>query len=288
MTLRDVLARLTDERVDVSGGFLLDLRAAVEWHAKANGEVSVSNLDASQIRAMMRLMVKSGRMARTVNNYRYNVLHLWRAARRYGWTTQPLPDKDQCPKLKVPQRAPTAWNPEEMKRLIQQCRGVRVRRGWGPYHWEALVSTIYDTSVRIGALMKCQRSSFQPNERRLHIPGEFHKSKRDTVHQLHQTTCDLLTTIWRPHGDNRLFPWPWHEDEIWRKFRAIVSSAGLSSTRRDMFHKIRRTSYTYVYVAHGMQAASEHASHTEDLSRFYLDTSFMPKPNPLDALPRIA
>lgn len=264
------------------------MAAAVAWHAKANGPVAVADLDAAQVRAMMRLLTKHNRAARTVNNYRYGILHLWRASRRYGWTAQSLPDKDECPKLKEAKRAPTAWSPAEMQQLLAQCRTVPVKRGWGGPHWEALVSTIYDTSIRIGALMKAPRSAFQHHHRRLHIPGEFHKSKRDTVHALHPDTCDMLLMLRRPQGDQRLFPWPWHEDEIWRKFRKIVSDAGLSATRRDMFHKIRRTSYTYVYVAHGMQAASEHASHTEDLSRFYLDQSFLPKPNPLDALPRIA
>lgn len=288
MTLRDVLTRLTEERVDVSEGFILDLAAAVEWHAKANGPVPVSDLSAAQIRAMMRLLTKHGRAARTVNNYRYGILHLWRAARRYGYTKQPVPDRDECPKMKEAMRVPTAWTTEQLALLVAQCRTAPIRRGWGAHHWEALVATVYDTSVRIGALMKAKRSAFSQHERRLRIPGEFHKSKRDTVHSLHQNTCDLLLTMRRPPGDDRLFPWPWHEDEIWRKFRKIVSAAGLSATRRDMFHKIRRTSYTYVYVAHGVQAASEHASHTEDLSRFYLDPTFLPKPNPLDALPRPA
>lgn len=288
MGLRDVLTRLTEERVDVSGGFILDLAAAVEWHAKANGSVPVAEIDAAGIRKMMRLLVQHGRSARTVNNYRYGILHLWRAARRYGLTARPMPDREECPKLKEAQRVPTAWTPQQLKLLIAQCRTVPTKRGWGAHHWEALVCTVYDTSVRIGALMKSKRSAFVAHERRLRIPGEFHKSKRDTVHELHQNTCDLLATLWRPMSDDRLFPWPWHEDEIWRKFRAIVSAAGLSATRRDMFHKIRRTSYTYVYVAHGVAAASEHASHTEDLSRYYLDPTFLPKPNPLDALPRPA
>lgn len=57
------------------------------------------------------------------------------------------------------------------------------------------------------------------------------------------------------------------------------------SGRRDKFHRLRRTSYTLVAKAFGVEAASRHAAHKQDLSRFYLDRSQIDA-DPLQALPR--
>lgn len=111
------------------------------------------------------------------------------------------------------------------------------------------------------------------------------KGRRDTVHRLHPSTLEVLNRISPKTG--LLFNWPFHRDELWRRFsREILIPAGLPATRRDKFHRVRRTSYTMVAKAYGIAAASEHAAHKQDLSRFYLDTSLLERQNPLDALPR--
>ena len=285
MQLRDALARLTEERVDLSHGYILDLQAAVGWFHKANGAVDLAGLSAAHLRAMMRRIVSAGRSARTANNYRAAILRLWENALGWGWTSRPVPSAKECPRLREPRRMPTAWRPEQVNALVQSCRRQETRRGWSGRHWEALVMTIYDTSLRVGCLLAADVECVDERSRRLNIPGEFHKHRRDTSHVLHTDTVNLLLSLWRPRGSRALFPFPWHKRELWRKFRAIVEGAGLPATRRDLFHKLRRTSYTYVAVRHGVAAASRHAAHLDDLSRYYLDPTFL-EAAPLEALPR--
>lgn len=286
MTLRDVVQRLTEERVDLSDGQLYVLRAAVRWYERACADSRVETLSAANIRKMMRAIV-TVRSRDTVNNYRARILYLWRQSRKHGAPS--LPDPGEVPRLRGPQRLPTAWRPDQLCRIMEQCSRARQIAHWGPEHWEALVLTVYDTSLRIGCLRKSDVGQLEHDPPRLRVPAEFQKGGRDTYQPLHPETAEKLSVLYRPPGDRRLFPWPYCPRQIWIKFRSdILIPAGLPATRRDQFHKIRRTSYTLVYVKHGLTAAMEHASHTEDLSRYYLDPTFLEKPNPLDALPRPA
>jgi hypothetical protein len=150
-----------------------------------------------------------------------------------------------------------------------------------------LILLVYDTSLRIGCLLRSKLSQLNPSENRLLVPGELQKGRADTWQPLHPNTVRLLLQIHRKPGDDRLIPWPFSEGHIWKKYEAdVLIPAGLPFSHRDKFHRIRRTSYTMVAKAFGIAAASEHAAHKQDLSRFYLDTSLLDHHNPLDALPR--
>lgn len=288
-TLRDVLSRLTDERFDFSNGFVTSLSVAVSWFERTHGDIELPLLTAAHVRAVMRAVMDAGNSPRTANNYRMSLRYLWSEAEDMGFDVPPVPDRKKLPRVKELRHVPRAWTREQMQRMLLACREAPTRRGWGPAHWEALASTIYDTSLRIGCLMDSDVSQLDTGLCALAIPAHLQKGRAETFQRLHPTTCRLLVDLPRPAGDTRLFPWPFHEDEIWRQFkRYVLIPAGLPHGRRDLFHKVRRTSYTLVAVAHGIAAASEHAAHRCDMSRYYLDPSFMPRPNPLDALPRIA
>ena len=168
---------------------------------------------------------------------------------------------------------------------MRACRTAPTGRGWGPDHWEALILTVYDTSLRIGCLMKIPATSLLAVECRLLVPGEFQKGGADTYQTLHPDTAEKLQRLPRGQSD-RLFPWPYAREELWRRLESLILvPAGLPHGRRDKFHRLRRTSYTLVAKAFGVQAASRHAAHKQDLSRYYLDRSMIDA-NPLDALPR--
>lgn len=284
-TLREVVSRITEERVDLGQGFVRNLEIAVGHFERANGLIALSELTESHIRGTMRHLIGLPRSAVTVNNNRRALLYLWERAHEFGWIG-PAPYR-KIHKVKEPERLPTAWNETQIAALLSACQNAETRRNWGPTEWEALTLTIYDTSLRIGCLLRSLVRQFDAAAGTLFVPGEFQKGRRDTLQRLHPSTVAVVSRISRLPGDERLFPWPFHRDELWRRFsREILIPAGLPATRRDKFHRVRRTSYTYVACAFGVAAASEHAAHKEDLSRFYLDPSFLARPNPLDALPR--
>lgn len=286
-TLRDVLQRLTEERLNLSQGTLGQLDVAVGWFEKTHGRVPLRNLTPQHITAVMRKLRDGGRSPRTCNNNRKNLLTLWRHAEELGAPVPPPPLPRKVVRMVEPDPMPRAWNPDQLRRLLDACRTAPVMRGWGPEHWVTLVLTIYDTSLRVGCLMRSTVDQIDRDSCTLAVPAKLQKGRRETCQKLHPDTMARLLALERT--DNRLFPWPYRPEELWRKYRSLVLKvAGLPSTRRDQFHRIRRTSYTMVAVAFGKDAAAEHAAHRGDLSRFYLDPTFLPKPNPLDALPRIA
>lgn len=274
-TLREVYDRLALRRVDLSSGFLYQLHAALQWMPDA----PVERLTADDVCRMMRTVLDSGRSAKTARNYRQSVLYMLASV---GNRIDPR----DCRPPKLIRKRPTAWTPEELRRLVGACRMMRWERGWGPRHWEALTIAAYETAARIGALLLSDVSHMDERHCTLFIPGEHQKSNGDTLHPLHAETVQLLAGLPRP--DRRLFPWPYNRRVIWTRYGEILRRAGLPDTSRDKFHRLRRTSYTFVAVALGKEAATIHAAHKSDLSAHYLDTTFLPKPNPLDALPRPA
>jgi hypothetical protein len=186
--------------------------------------------------------------------------------------------------LVEPERYPTAWRQDQLDTLVRACGRAPVQRGWGPDHWRALILTVYDTSLRIGCLLKLPESALCMSEMSLLVPGEFQKGRADTYQRLHPDTAERLARIERPN--KMLIPWPYAKEELWRRLESLIlAPAGLPHGRRDKFHRLRRTSYTMVAKAFGVDAASRHAAHKQDLSKFYLDRTMIDT-NPLDALPR--
>lgn len=285
-TLRTVMERVVDERLDVCEKYAGNLGAAVAHFERSNGSIPLTELDPAHVRAMMRDLIAAGRSPRTVNNQRMIILFLWGMAEEFDWQIPPLRRK-RIPKLREPRRVPTAWRAEEFAAMLGAARKVRTRRGWGAAEWTALLLTVYDTSLRITCLLRSRLHQLDVNRRILRVPGDIQKGRCETVQSLHPDTCHALLCVHRKLGDDRLFPYPWHPRDIWRRMEAhILRPAGLPCGPRDKFHRIRRTSYSHVAAKLGIKAASEHAAHKSDLSAAYLDPSFIDRPNPLDALPR--
>lgn len=272
-TLRDVYERLRFRRVDLSDGFLAMLHASLQWAPPQD----VGLIGPDDVCLMMRRLIDSGKSVKTVRNYRQAVLYLLDSA---GVRI----DLRDCRPPRNVRRIPTAWTADQLSRLIHSCRQSPTQRGWGPEHWEALALTIYDTSLRIGSLLRSDVQQLNHEQCTLYVPGECQKGRGDTLQPLHPDTADKLLELWRP--DTRLFPWPFHRRLIWERFGDILRRAGLPDTSRDKFHRLRRTSYTCVAKAHGIAAASEHAAHKTDLSAYYLDRSHLPRHDTISALPR--
>lgn len=271
--LRDVYERIRTRRLDLSDGYLLMLHAALQWAPTQD----VRLISPDDVCRIMRRLIDAGKSVKTVRNYRQAILFM------LGEAGVKIDPRDCRPPRNV-RRIPTAWTDHQLARLLDSCRMAPHRRGWGPQHWEALSLTIYDTSLRIGALLHADVDQLDPHNCTLYIPGERQKGRDDTLQPLHPDTARKLADL--PRCDSRLFPWPFHRRLIWQQFSVILQRAGLPATSRDKFQRLRRTSYTCVAKVHGIAAATEHAAHKSDLSAYYLDKSHLHRPNPLDALPR--
>lgn len=213
-----------------------------------------------------------GRSNSTLNRYRCYLLALWRHAWRKKLVAE-LP-RDVF-KYNVPKRLPEAWSTAEVSRLLAaaaETPGSLCGIPAGPY-WVALILTLYDTGLRITALMsaRCEQLSA---EGWLSIPAEDQKQDADQAFRLHPDTLAAIR-VTRPESRELLFPFPYSLEQrhpIRERYREILKRAGLACGRRDLFHKLRRTSATAVCDAFDEVTASRHLGHSSlEVTRRYID-----------------
>lgn len=286
LPVSDYLEQFYLKRRFLSEGAALQLRIAVRLLDEYTQAVErlgraalLSDLNPDMLCDWMRWLLP-GRCPRTVNGKRGHIIAIWHAANCDGRASTGWLD---VPKMPEYVRQPRAWTIEEMGRLLGAAREAESIQDWTSAHWQALILTCYDTAARIGAILQTERSQLDSTGL-LTVKAENQKQRRDTVHRLHPQTLAMLDQL---PSHKLLFPWPRSRRAIWPAFRSIVQAAGLPATRRDLFHKLRRTSYTWVAILAGKEAATQHAGHSRDMSRAYLDELLMPEHTPgIDVLPR--
>ena len=210
----------------------------------------------------------------TTNSRRRALLTLWRAAADDGLTSPPR--ARLIPKQPEPRRAPVAWRAQEVSRILISSRSA----GGAPLDgvprsifWQALVLTIYDTAARISALLAVESADCSLEEAWIVLRAETQKDRTEQWLPLSGQTVDAMRPMYSPRR-RKLFPWPFTTVHLWRQFRLIVESAGLSAsrTRKDLFHKLRRTSLSYT-ARESIDLACRKAGHCrpELTVRHYLD-----------------
>lgn len=254
-----------------------------DWHG---GDLPLSLLTEELVANWLRWFYALPRSPETVRRKRGAIITIWRHAADLQWHREPVMRRIPCPKkLK---RIPTSWTPEEMRAILEACERATLpaRSAWGPPHWVALTRTAYDTSHRLGALLKTPMHNLNWRTGELLVGAESTKQSADTLHRLSHATLDAI----RKTGDLErpiLFPWANEQRYIYACFRRILKDAGLPAGRRDLFHKIRRSSYTEVCLKLGKEVAGKHAGHNSDMSEYYFDTSRVAGPKPIDVIPAI-
>lgn len=289
MILSTLLRRYANSRVDLSDLSVEQIAVAVRQFGLFLQRVpGLSDLSKSNLIAFMRARRQTGRSAATVNRQCGHLMTLWRFAADESLAPEP-PRK--LPRADREDRMPTAWRVEQIETILAACDKAPDYDRWGPAHWKALVLSIYDTSLRVGSLMKADRQCFDPIARTLTLPAAIQKGKAETSQEVSQQTTDALLALdaVRPAWTQKLFAWPWYlgSSSVQRRYRTeVLIPAGLPCSRRDLFHRIRRTSYTLVARELGLEAAGRHAAHRGDLSRHYLDRSMLAGSSAVAVLPR--
>ena len=224
----------------------------------------------------------------TANGWAVELLALWRYAYRKRLIDDLPRDIDF---LKVNKTEPEAWSQQQLARLLRSCaaepgRIAEIRAG---LFWSALVLVIYDTGVRIGAVLALRVEDIDLESGWLRVPADVQKQKADQVFRLHAETLRLLVET-RPAERDELFPWPWHNlsKTFYPRFNAILRRAGLPHGKRDKFHKIRRTHATYYADVAGEEAAQRQLGHSSiQTTRRYIDRSKLTRRDqPADVIPR--
>jgi len=178
--------------------------------------------------------------------------------------------------------APECWSPEEFSRIVAaaaRAPGNIGRYPAGKFH-KALLLTDYDTGARVDAIMRAAPANLDLTRGTLTLQAATQKQRKFQTWGLAADTLAALAAIYDPQAP-RLFTWPYDRGRGWQKltdaYREILCAAGLPSTEKDLFHKIRRTTATMICAQLGIEAAKEHLGHSStSVTWRYIDRRFLP------------
>ena len=192
-----------------------------------------------------------------------------------------------CPPAVLPDKVPTAWSADELRRLFEAASQAPGRVcGIPASAWfQAAISCAYESGERIGALLATKRADYRRPT--LTVQAEARKGRRrGRVYTLSDATCDRLDAL-AASGSDMLLPWDKAPTYVYNRLRKILAAAGLSG-KRVGFHQVRRSAISHIAAAGGdpVQFAG-HAS-AAVTKRWYLDPRMCERgPAPHELLPRI-
>lgn len=222
------------------------------------------------------------RAAATAQKDRAQLHAIWEfLARRKAVDTWPI-----MRQVNVPERVPEAWLTEEFARLLATASGEKtVIAGIpGGLWWRALLLLAYDTGERVTALTLVRWADVRGGY--VLFRAETRKGKRrDIVREIGPETQAAIEAI---RGDRDLvFPWPNSHTYLWNRLSIILRRAKLPASRRDKFHKIRRTTASYYEAAgHSAQRLLDHSSPAT--TRKYLDPRVVRTVGAPSVIPRVS
>lgn len=216
----------------------------------------------------------------TAEKERSQLCSLWRfAADRGIMKTRP-----EVPPAPLPDRVPRAWSLCELGSIYRAAAATRGYVGTVPagIWYSALVSVLWESAERIGAVLSCRPEDFDGQT--LHVRAEYRKGgKRDRVYRLSSRTCDLLR---QACGKRALLEWPLSHTLLWAKYADIVARAGLGRGRHLSFHALRRSAASHYASLGGDPVQLLDHSSPRITHRWYLDRRLTDRgPAPCDILP---
>ena len=256
-------------------------RSLVEFSLFLASDPTFHNLEEDTVERFLVWMKNTGRANATINKYSRYLLAVW----NFAWKKRKVADqpRDIRP-LPESNRIPDAWSAEQMGMILTAARATAGTIGTIPARqwWPALL-TAYDTGLRVDALMQSRVEEFDAASRWLKTPAELQKQNADQVFRLHPDTIEAIAAT-GPASRELLFPWPSIDRNhrfLRTHYRRILVTAGLGTSRHDMFHKLRRTSATAVCNAFDKETAQRHLGHSSpSVTARYLDPRLIvPKHN---------
>lgn len=222
----------------------------------------------------------------TIEKDRHLLCALWRYCSRKRWAGA----EPEIPKIEVPDRIPDTWSGDDMEAIIKACQKVEgcIGDAEASLWWESLVRVIADSAERIGAVLKVRWQDID-GDGWLTVRAEYRKRKsRDRRYKLRPETIAKLMELQKQGGSTReIFNWPYRYDYLWNRYSKVLRAAGLSSSRRDKFHKIRRSTASAFEAAGGNATELLDHSDRKTTVQYYLDPKSLKHVQPADILPGI-
>ncbi len=253
----------------------------------------------------------------TGNRSRTQLLTIWRDAARRNLC---YPPPRELKKVKTDKRNPEAWREDEIDKILTAARdgdwrwerpriGITAGATWSEPAVDAslwlltIIWSLYDTGVRKSAFLTTPVANLDLRNRKIAIPCVVQKQRADQFFSLSPEVCGLWEQLdVHGRGLKRLgddWPYDRHDNSRWktlnRWYARLLREAGLveeqESTRKHLWHKLRRTFATYVAVKLGVGEAQRQLGHSSpQVTARYIDQRFMPQVDATQALhkPRLS
>jgi integrase len=246
-----------------------------------NHEPCVIDLHDDNIGRLMAYLDGQGLATRTINERRGRIHALWTWLCKRGV----LSEWPTTAKLPEPVRCPLAWRKEEIQALFAAAATTRGKLDTVPkwLFWTALLSVMWDSGERIGALLQIEWQHVDMESRWLYIPAELRKGgRRDMTYRLSPETVDALKHL-KAHKTRLVFHWPRNRTYLWQAFGEVIRHAGLPQVSRQKFHRLRRSVATHL-KGMGGDPQSQMGHSSAAVTGKYIDPRIYPSAQPCDVL----
>lgn len=256
----------------------LMLQAATRYQEFLARDGKLSDFSDVQLVAYANYRRELGRSERTIERELSKLSTLWRYAGNRGWCATVHFSVQKC----APP-TPTAWSPDEMERIFVAASEYRSTIGGIPARLVLLASLrlAYDTGERAAAIFAVRWEDIDIARRFVTYRGETRKGgarAADNLQKFTRKTARALEEL-RAHlklvGKENVGVFPEVDrTAIYGHLKLVLKNCGLDSGRNCMFHKIRRTHATHLYLAGGDPTQS--LGHESDaMTRgYYLDPKY--------------
>jgi integrase len=200
-------------------------------------------------------------------------------------------------KFKVSKRKPQCWLPEEVLQILSAARRMPGKVGAVPAgDWFlALELFILNTGTRISAAMATPSACLDLEGGWVTIPASVQKHDSDEVFDLLPCTVAALRALHPARLTNIFDDWPYDRNiRQWRTLnrrqKEILVAAGLfpktaAVTKRDLFHKLRRSFATFIAMSAGKDVSRDLMGHShQSVTDRYLDPRMLRKTRVSDHL----
>lgn len=263
----------------------------------------LSDVSLPHVDGAMAWQIGRGRSKDTADKLRRCVMAIWNRAAEMGYCDPPGKAKRRHrPTLRVP----TAWTIEQFGRILWGAEQLPGRVGpFAAGQWmSALLWNVYNTGWRINGTMQVQPAWVDLDARSIRIEPDVQKDDEgqqaslmpETVAALAPLVAHARTQRYAGIFDDWTYdrsatrPWEWRT--LTDRLKRCIVTAGLAEeiadvSRRDLWHKIRRTFATQIYIATGsIEEVRRMLGHSSiNVSYRYIDFSQVERTSQADLLP---
>ena len=288
----------TDYMIQI-GWFERYFKQQLQSDGRADRPPTLGDLSRLHIRAAVNARIDAGKTGETADKVRRVMLSIWNKAAELDEHDVIKPPGKLKREGKQKEYEPVAWTMEEFGRLLWGAEQLPGRVGpWLLSAWlPAVLWTVYNSGLRISSTMAIRRSWINYTSRRLVVDPDVQKDDEGRSVKLLPETIEALAPLMSNGLDGPFDDWPFDRGvQQWpalnlRLKKAIVAGGLAESieqiTRRDLWHKIRRTFATQIYIkTRSIEDVKRRLGHSSvEVSYRYVDFSQVEQAGEADLLP---